>query len=193
MDKILAYFITISIIVGLLIGGNYFLTDSVGNFNMEKVRNLIPNISMVLEEKKNEIIGTRDIEDSIVIQNNVHPENSVFEEYIKDWNVIDNNTSWTTMQYQIEFQKFINKYSSQRNNWTGNVMDVIEYSNGFSITLESIVEDLYPTLFCNTQNRKMALNLRKGQTITVIGDFKFAMRSPWLYKCEIVSIPLAEG
>lgn len=198
MDKILFYVILVAIGGFIIIGGNYFLTDDVGNFSMEKAKNLIPNIGEAIVEKTNEITQTRDINKDmkatkeaeriniegppIVIQNEV---DSIFEEYIKDWNIVDDNISLTFIQHKVELQKLIAKYSSQRNNWTGNVSDVIETSTGISVLIS--LDNDFTTLFCKLQNRKMALYLRKGQTITVRGDFEFSMRSPWLTNCEIVT------
>ena len=59
MDKFLSYTIIFVLGAFVIIGGNYFLTDDVGNFSMEKAKNLLPNIEMAFTEKKNEITGTR--------------------------------------------------------------------------------------------------------------------------------------
>lgn len=66
MDKIVFYLTVFSICGLVIIGGNYFLTDDVGNFSMEKAKNLVPNIAEAFVEKKNEITGTRDINKDMV-------------------------------------------------------------------------------------------------------------------------------
>ncbi len=210
MDKFLAYAIVFALGAFIIIGGNYFLTDDVGNFSMEKAKNLIPNIEVALLEKRDEITGTRDINkdmnrekdaerlsaegpNEIVIDNNPEtllPDDSVFKEYLEDWNVIESNRTWTDMQRDVELDKFIDKYSSKRHNWKGIISNVIEYSNGITVFLYYDDDSFHQALFCKLQNRLTAMSLEKGQVITVRGDFEFSMRSPWLKNCEIVSVTL---
>ena len=140
MDKIGSYIIIFVIGVFLIIGGNYFLTDNVGNFSMEKAKNLISNIEEAIINKKNEFTQTRDINEDITVKKEAQRLNiegstankrSVTEQYMNEMSALDDDL--TSFQKNAILKEIQDKYLGERFYWSGNVSNVKEYNGRYII------------------------------------------------------------
>ncbi len=216
MDRILSYLVLFAICGFLIIGGNYFLTDDVGNFSMEKAKNLIPNISIAIIEKKDEITGTRDINkdmgdkkeaerlsaegpaatiEHLVTKpwgqlNSKNSKSSVTEQYFTEMNALD-NISLTSFQKKAMLKEIQDKYLGKRFYWSGVVSNVKEFNKYILLTIGLEDRDYrWNILFCemtsNDFNQMDLRNIKKNDDITITGDYKRSDEDPWIKDCEIV-------
>ncbi len=199
-DKLLTFIVLFGLAALIIVGGNYFLTDDVGNFSMEKAKNLMPNIEAAIVKKKNEITQTRDINTDMVSEKDAERidiegpvvrdvRTSVTEQYFTEMNFLENDRL-TSFQKAANLENIQNKYLDQNNYWSGRVRDVKQYSDYIMMTMKIEGDDFrWNILFCQmTLNDSASLNnIKKNDKVTIIGEYVRSDSSPWLKDCEIVS------
>ncbi len=211
MDKFLFYLTICTIGVLVIIGGNYFLTDDVGNFNMEKAKNLIPNIEEAIVEKKNQITGTRDINrnmtstkdaerldiegpaavENLVTKPKPITRDSVTKQYMTEMNALEDNDV-TSFQKQAILKEIQDRYLSKKFYWTALVRDVDKKSRYYLMTMK--IEGSvfgFNILFCemplNEASNMSLRHIKKEDKVTVTGDYSRSDEDPWIKNCEIVT------
>lgn len=218
MDKIISYLTIFAICILVIIGGNYFLTDDVGNFSMEKAKNLIPNIEEAIINKKNEITQTRDINTDMTDKKNAERLNiegpnisfkasvkvtlnrqsieSITEQYMKEMNALNDDmfNNATSFQKGAILKKIQDKYLGKKFYWSGIVSNVKQYSDYILLTMKVKGNDYkYNVLFCqmalNEFSRIDLRNVKKKDAITVTGNYQRSDEDPWLNECKIVTDP----
>lgn len=215
MDKFLFYLTLFGLVVLIIVGGNYFLTDKVGNFSMEKAMNLIPNIEVEIIKKKNEFTGERDINKDMADAKEAERldiegpaarswsrpgykaiedfvRDSVTEQYMNEMNAFnDRNSNITSFQKVIMLKEIQDQFLNNKFYWSGIVSDVKEYSNYILLSMRIDGEEYnWNILYCDMPlsdlSRTSLKYIKKEDKVTVTGDYKRSDEDPWIENCEIV-------